>query len=124
MVGHTGFLLGIVAAVMAIVVAYVKQSLLGTTTLSLLSLSLVMFLFAAERFSESLDFDDQRRYLAAINTYNLGVTLLLWGMAALMLVFEYHVPMLIMVLASSWWVREIIRAMRVAGGGRKPAVQK
>lgn len=121
MVGHTGFLLGIVAAVIAIVVAYVRQSILATTTLTLLSLTLVIFLFAAERSSEALDFDDQRRYLGAVNMYNAGVVLLLWGMAALMLVFDYALPMLVLTGASVWWVREILRALLKPAERRSPA---
>ncbi len=121
MVGHTGFLLGIVAAVIAIVVAYVRQSILATTTLTLLSLTLVIFLFAAERFSEALDFDDQRRYLGAVNMYNAGVVLLLWGMAALMPVFDYALPMLVLTGASVWWVREILRALLKPAERRSPA---
>jgi len=109
MVGHTGFLLGIVAAVIAIVVAYVKPSLLTEATLTLLSLSLIIFLFAAERFSEALDFDDQRRHLRAISLYNGGVVLLLWGMGALMLVFNYLAPSAVLLLTSAWWLREIVR---------------
>lgn len=114
MVGHTGFLLGIVAAVMAIILAYVHRSDAAVATLSLFSLSLAVFLVAAEQFSESLDFSDSRRYLRAIKLYNLGVVLMLWGLGMLMLLFEYFVPTTILVAFSLYWIREIVRAVRPA----------
>ncbi len=112
MVGHTGFLLGIVAAVMAIILAYVQQSQTSMTTLTLFSLSLAVFLVAAEQFSEALDFEDKKRYLRAIKLYNLGVVLMLWGLAALMLLFGYVPPTIILVGFSFYWIREIFRTVR------------
>jgi len=109
MVGHTGFLLGIVAAVMAIILAYVHRSDLAVVTLTLFSLSLGVFLLAAEQFSESLDFEDRRRYLRAIVLYNMGVVLMLWGSAMLMLLFQYLIPTLVLVGFSLYWLREIVR---------------
>ena len=113
MVGHTGFLLGIVAAVMAIILAYVHRSNTATATLTVFSLSLAVFLVAAEQFSEAVDFEDHPRYLRAIKLYNLGVVLLLWGLGLLMLIFEYFVPTLILFGFSLYWVREIFRTIKL-----------
>jgi|GEM_PF-1223849 Ca2+/Na+ antiporter len=52
MVGHTGFLLCIVAAAMAIILAYVHKSDSAVLTLTLFALSLTVFLVAAEQFSK------------------------------------------------------------------------
>lgn len=112
MVGHTGFLLGIVAAVMAIILAYVHKSDNAVLTLTLFALSLTVFLVAAEQFSEALDFADFKRYSRAIKLYNLGVILMLWGMAMLMLLFEYFPPAVVLFLFSSYWIREIVRTVR------------
>jgi hypothetical protein len=79
MVGHTGFLLGIVAA---------------------------------EQFSEALDFDDFKRYSRAIKLYNSGVILMLWGMAMLMLLFQYFPPAIVLFLFSFYWIREVLRTVR------------
>lgn len=116
MVGHTGFLLGIVAAVMAIILAYVRQSDTATATLTLFSLSLTVFLVAAEKFSEALDFQDGKRYLHAIKLYNIGVVLMLWGMGMLMFLFHYFLPTLILFAFSSYWIREIFRSLRTPKG--------
>ncbi len=114
MVGHTGFLLGIVAAVMAIILAYVHKSDSAVLTLTLFALSLTVFLVAAEQFSEALDFEDFKRYSRATKLYNLGVILMLWGMAMLMLLFQYFPPAVVLFLFSSYWIREILRTVRTA----------
>ena len=112
MVGTTGFMLGIVAAVMAIILAYVKPSMTALTTLTLFSLSLGVFLLAAEQFSEAVDFEDRRRHLRAIKLYNFGVLLMLWGLGMLMLIFSYWLPTAILFGFSLWWIRDVIRTIR------------
>lgn len=112
MMAHTGFLLGIVAAVMAIILAYVHRSDIALLTLTLFSLSLAVFLLAAEQFSEAVDFEDRRRHLRAIKLYNSGVVLMLWGMAMLMLIFEYTIPTMILIAFSLYWIRDIFRSLR------------
>ncbi len=108
MVGHAGFLLGIVAAVMAIILAYAPKGNLTALTLTLLSLSLVVFLVSAEKFTEALGFEDRGRYSTAILLYNLGVVLMLWGMAMLMLLFAYYLPMSVLIVFSFYWIRELL----------------
>ncbi len=112
MVGHAGFLLGIVAAVMAIILAYAPRGNLSTLTLTLFSLSLVVFLISAEKFTEAIDFRDRRRHSTAISLYNLGVVLMLWGLAMLMLLFTYYVPMAVLIVSSFYWIRELVRPIR------------
>lgn len=112
MVGHTGFMLGIVAAVMAIILAYVKPSIASLSTLTLFSLSLGVFLLAAEQFSEAVDFEDRRRHLRAIKLYNLGVLLMLWGLGMLMLVFSYWLPTAILFAFSMYWIRDVLRTIK------------
>ena len=114
MVGHTGFMLGIVAAVMAIILAYVKPSEAALTTLTLFSLSLGVFLLAAEQFSEAVDFEDRRRHLRGIKLYNLGVLLMLWGLGSLMLIFSYWLPTTILFAFSLYWIRDVVRTIRSA----------
>jgi hypothetical protein len=114
MVEHTGFMLGIVAAVMAIILAYVKQSETALTTLTLFSLSLGVFLLAAEQFSEAVDFEDRRRHLRAIKLYNLGVLLMLWGLGMLMLIFSYWLPTTILFAFSLYWIRDVVRTIMSA----------
>jgi len=114
MVGHTGFMLGIVAAVMAIILAYVKPSETALTTLTLFSLSLGVFLLAAEQFSEAVDFEDRRRHLRAIKLYNLGVLLMLWGLGMLMLIFSYWLPTTILFAFSLYWIRVVVRTIMSA----------
>lgn len=112
MVGTTGFMLGIVAAVMAIILAYVKPSTTALTTLTLFSLSLGVFLLAAEQFSEAVDFEDRRRHLRAIKLYNLGVLLMLWGLGMLMLVFSYWIPTAVLFGFSLYWIRDVVRTIK------------
>jgi len=112
MVGVTGFMLGIVAAVMSIILGYVHQSTTALVTLTLFSFSLGVFLLAAEQFSEALDFEDRRRHLRAIKLYNLGVVLMLWGLGALMVIFAYYLPTIILVAFSSYWLRDTLRTIR------------
>lgn len=112
MVGHAGFLLGIVAAVMAIILAYAPRGNLTALTLTLLSLSLVVFLVSAEKFTEAVDFQDRRRHSTAILLYNLGVVLMLWGMAMLMLLFAYYPPMAVLIVFSFYWIRELVQPIR------------
>jgi hypothetical protein len=112
MVGHTGFMLGIVAAVMAIIMAYVKLSQTAIATLTLFSLSLGVFLLAAEQFSEAVDFEDRRRHLRAIKLYNLGVVLMLWGLGMLMLIFSYWLPTGVLLAFSLYWIRDVMRTIR------------
>ncbi len=112
MVGHTGFLLGMVAAVMAIILAYVHRSDTAVATLTLFSLSLTVFLIAAEQFTEALEFEDTRRYLLATRLYNFGVVLMLWGLGILMLLFQYFIPTVVLLAFSLYWIREILRTMR------------
>lgn len=112
MVGHTGFMLGIVAAVMAIILAYVKLSPAAIATLTLFSLSLGVFLLAAEQFSEAVDFEDRQRHLRGIKLYNLGVLLMLWGLGMLMLVFSYWLPTAVLLAFSLYWIRDVIRTVR------------
>ena len=112
MVGHAGFLLGIVAAVMAIILAYAPKGNLTALTLTLLSLSLVVFLVCAEKFTEAVDFQDRRRHSTGILLYNLGVVLMLWGMAMLMLLFAYYSPMAVLIVSSFYWIRELIQPIR------------
>ncbi len=112
MVGHAGFLLGIVAAVMAIILAYAPRGNLTALTLTFLSLSLVVFLICAEKFTEAVDFKDRRRHSTAILLYNLGVVLMLWGMAMLMLLFAYYFPMAVLIVFSFYWIRELIQPIR------------
>ena len=112
MVGHAGFLLGIVAAVMAIILAYAPRGNLTALTLTLLSLSLVVFLVCAEKFTEAVDFQDRRRHSTAISLYNLGVVLMLWGMAMLMLLFAYYFPMTVLIVSSFYWIRELVQPIR------------
>jgi hypothetical protein len=118
MVGHAGFLLGIVAAVMAIVIAYAPHGNLSTLTLTLFALSLVVFLVSAEKFTESIDLRDRGRHSAAILLYNLGVVLMLWGLGMLMLDFDYLAPMGVLMLFSLYWVREVIQTVRIRLGAR------
>jgi hypothetical protein len=112
MVGHAGFLLGIVAAVMAIILAYAPRGNLTSLTLTLMSLSLVVFLISAEKFTEAIDFRDRRRHSAAILLYNLGVVLMLWGLAMLMLLFAYFPPMAVLLFFSLYWVHEVVQTIR------------
>lgn len=112
MVGHAGFLLGIVAAVMAIILAYAPRGNLSALTLTLFALSLVVFLISAEKFTEAVDFKDKSRHSMAILLYNLGVVLMLWGLGMLMLLFAYFVPMSVLVLFSLYWVREVVRTIK------------
>lgn len=112
MVGTTGFMLGIVAAVMAIILAYVKPSNSALATLTLFSLSLGVFLLAAEQFSEAVDFEDRRRHLRAIKLYNFGVLLMLWGLGMLMLIFSYWLPTAILFGFSLYWIRDVVRTIK------------
>lgn len=112
MVGHTGFLLGVVAAVMAIILAYARRGNATVLTLTLFSLSLVVFLISAEKFTESIDFQDKRRHSNAVLLYNLGVVLMLWGLAFLLFLFDYFIPMAVLLAFSLYWVREIVRTIR------------
>lgn len=112
MVGHAGFLLGIVAAVMAIILAYAPRGNMSTLTLTLFALSLVVFLISAEKFTEAVDFRDRRRHSTAILLYNLGVVLMLWGLGMLMLLFDYFLPMGVLVLFSLYWIREVAQTIR------------
>lgn len=112
MVGATGFMLGIVAAVMAIILAYVHPGDLAAATLSLFSLSLGVFLLAAERFSEALEFENRLRHLHGIRLYNLGVVLMLWGLAILMLIFTYYPATVILIAFSLNWIRDVLRTLR------------
>lgn len=112
MVGHAGFLLGIVAAVMAIILAYAPRGNLTSLTLTLLSISLVVFLISAEKFTEAIDFRDRRRHSTAILLYNLGVVSMLWGLAMLMLLFAYFPPMAVLVIFSLYWVHELAQTIR------------
>jgi hypothetical protein len=105
-------MLGIVAAVMAIIMAYVKLSQTAIATLTLFSLSLGVFLLAAEQFSEAVDFEDRRRHLRAIKLYNLGVVLMLWGLGMLMLIFSYWVPKAVLLAFSLYWIRDVMRTIR------------
>ncbi len=113
MVGHAGFVLGIVAAVMAIILAYAPHGDLTTLTLTLFSISLIVFLISAEKFTEAIDLQNRRRHSLAISLYNLGVVLLLWGMAMLMLLFAYYLPMAVLIAFSSYWVREVLLSLRL-----------
>ena len=112
MVGTTGFMLGIVAAVMAIILAYVKPSTSALITLTLFSLSLGVFLLAAEQFSEAVDFEDRRRHLRAIKLYNFGVLLMLWGLGMLMLIFSYWIPTAVLFGFSLYWIRDVVRTIK------------
>lgn len=111
MVGHAGFLLGIVAAVMAIILAYARRGNATILTLTLFSLSLVVFLMSAEKFTEAIDFEDRRFHSKAILLYNLGVVLMLWGLAMLMLLFDYFIPLAVLSVSSLYWIREVVRTI-------------
>jgi hypothetical protein len=118
MVGHAGFLLGIVAAVMAIILAYAPHGNLSTLTLTFFALSLVVFLISAEKFTEAIDLRDKGRHSTAILLYNLGVVLMLWGLGMLMLDFAYLLPMAVLMFFSLYWVREVIQTIRIRLGAK------
>jgi len=103
-----GFLAGISATILVLILTRVEASTFRDLSLFLFVLALCVFALAAEKFTDAIDYRNCGAYVLGIVWYNAAITIFLIGLMMILYVVNFQIGAFVPALFSAYWAKDVV----------------